>query len=119
MRTIKEQFTFRKSRTRAKISGSALRPRLSVYRGHKNIYAQVIDDEQGITLAAASTLSSELKGKLKSSDTVDAAKAVGELVAKKAKDKGISKVVFDRSGYQYHGRIKAFADAARQAGLEF
>lgn len=119
MRTNKEQFAFRKSRTRAKIEGSALRPRLSVYRGHKNIYAQVIDDEKGATLAAASTLSAELKGKLKSGDTVEAAKAVGALIAKNAKAKGVSKVVFDRSGYQYHGRIKAFADAAREAGLEF
>jgi large subunit ribosomal protein L18 len=119
MRTNKEQFAFRKSRTSAKINGTAERPRLCVYRGQKNIYAQVINDDIGSTVAAASTLSAELKGKLKSSDTLEAAKAVGELIGKKALEKSIKKVVFDRGGYQYHGRVKAFADAARAAGLEF
>ena len=119
MRTNKEQFAFRKTRTRAKVRGSALRPRLCVYRGHKNIYAQIIDDDKGATLICASTLSSEIKGTLKIGDTVDAAKAVGALIAKKAQEKGIKKVVYDRGGYQYHGRIKAFAESAREAGLEF
>ncbi len=119
MRTSKEQHAFRKSRTSAKINGTAERPRLCVYRGQNNIYAQVINDDLGVTVAAASTLSPELKGTLKSSDTIEAAKAVGTLVGKKAQEKGVKKVVFDRGGYQYHGRVKAFADAARAAGLEF
>ena len=96
---------------------SAGRPRLSVFRSSKNIYAQVIDDERGVTLAAASSLEGE-KGKAKGSDK-DAAAKVGALVAQRAMEKGVKDVVFDRGGYLYHGRVKALADAAREAGLEF
>jgi len=109
----------RKKRIRKKLSGSPERPRLTVFRSDKHIYAQIIDDTVGTTLVTASTLSPEyrqldpLKGK------VEAAKRVGELIARKAKDKGIAKVVFDRNGYIYHGRVEALADAARQAGLDF
>ncbi|RAK61597.1 50S ribosomal protein L18 [Phenylobacterium hankyongense] len=95
------------------------RPRLSVFRSAKNIYAQVIDDERGVTLAAASSLESdEAKAKAKGSDK-DAAARVGALVAQRALDKGVKDVVFDRGGYLYHGRVKALADAAREAGLNF
>ncbi len=93
------------------------RPRLSVYRSAKNIYAQVIDDANGVTLAAASTLEGVKEG-LKGSDK-EAAERVGKLVAERAKEKGVTDVVFDRGGYIYHGRIKALADAAREAGLNF
>ena len=93
------------------------RPRLSVFRSSKNIYAQVIDDERGVTLAAASSLEGEDK-KAKGSDK-DAAARVGALVAQRAIDKGVKDVVFDRGGYLYHGRVKALADAAREAGLDF
>src|SRR5215475_10544460 len=93
------------------------RPRLSVFRSSKNIYAQVIDDERGVTLAAASSLEGE-KAKQKGSDK-DAAARVGALVAQRAIDKGVKEVVFDRGGYLYHGRVKALADAAREAGLNF
>jgi large subunit ribosomal protein L18 len=109
----------RKKRIRKKLSGSSEPPRLTVFRSDKHIYAQIIDDTGGATLVTASTLSPEyrqmdpLKGK------VEAAKRVGELIARKAKDKGIAKVVFDRNGYIYHGRVQALADAARQAGLDF
>jgi large subunit ribosomal protein L18 len=119
MKDPKEKFIFRKTRVRSKISGTNDRPRLSVYRGQKHIYAQLIDDEKGHTLASVSTLSPELKGKLKVCDTIPAAKVVGEMIAKKAGEKGIKKVVFDRGGYVYTGRIKALADAARAGGLEF
>jgi len=119
MKSSNEQFNYRKKRVRRKISGTNERPRLSVYRGHKHIYAQLIDDEKGHTLAFASTLSSELKGKFKVSDTMPAAKAVGKLIAKGAQEKGIKKVVFDRGGFAYVGRVKALADAAREGGLEF
>ena len=93
------------------------RPRLSVFRSSKNIYAQVIDDEQGVTLAAASTLEGEGKGK-RGSDK-DAAAKVGKLIAERALEKGLKEVLFDRGGYIYHGRVKALADAAREAGLNF
>jgi large subunit ribosomal protein L18 len=96
---------------------SAGRPRLSVFRSSKNIYAQVIDDERGVTLAAASSLEGE-KGKTKGADK-DAAAKVGALVAQRAIEKGVKEVVFDRGGYLYHGRVKALADAAREAGLNF
>ena len=96
---------------------SSGRPRLTVFRSSKNIYAQVIDDGQGVTLAAASSLEGE-KGKAKGSDK-DAAAKVGKLIAERALEKGVTQVVFDRGGYIYHGRIKALADAAREAGLTF
>lgn len=109
----------RHRRIRNKIHGTKERPRLNVYRSLNHIYAQVIDDDEGVTLAAASTLSPELKGKLARGGNVEAAAAVGELIARKALEKGIKKVVFDRAGYLYHGRVKALADAARENGLEF
>lgn len=95
------------------------RPRLSVFRSSKQIYAQVIDDAHGVTLAAASTLDASLKGALKTGADKEAATAVGKLVAERAKAAGVSKVVFDRGAYMYHGRVKALADAAREGGLEF
>lgn len=106
-------------RVRKNVFGSTERPRLNVFRSLNQIYAQVIDDVQGITLVASSTIEPEIKGNLTSTKDVAAAKAVGEAVAKKALAKGITKVVFDRGGNIYHGRIKALADAAREAGLEF
>lgn len=109
----------RHRRVRNKIEGTGERPRLNVYRSLNNIYVQVIDDMEGVTLAAASTLSPELKGKLDSGGNIEAARAVGELIAKKAVEKGIKKVTFDRAGYLYHGRVKALAEAARENGLEF
>lgn len=106
-------------RIRNKVNGTAQKPRLAVFRSNKHIYAQIIDDIAGNTLVAASTLESEIASKLEYASTVEAAKAVGEAVAKKAIDKGITDVVFDRGGYVYHGKIKALADAAREAGLQF
>jgi large subunit ribosomal protein L18 len=115
-----ERYEFRKARTRDKIRQlQTLRPRLCVTRTSKHIYAQVIDDAQGKTVAAASSLSPELKGKLKSTGNRAAAEAVGQLVAEKAKAKGVKEVVFDRGGHVYHGRIQALADAARKGGLQF
>ncbi len=115
----KEMRAKRQIRVRKKIRGTAERPRLNVFRSLTNIYAQIVDDDRGVTLVAASTLSPELKGKLPSSKNAQAAAAVGELIAKKALAAGIKKVVFDRAGYLYHGRVKALAEAARAAGLEF
>lgn len=107
----------RHARVRAKLSGTSDRPRLNVFRSNKHIYAQVIDDKSGVTLASASTLEKEYN--LESSSNLDAAKMIGELVAKRAVEKGISSVIFDRGGYLYHGRIQALADAARENGLQF
>ena len=95
------------------------RPRLSVFRSSKHIYAQVIDDANGVTLASASSLEKEVRGGAKTGANVDAAKAVGVRVAERAKEKGVKQVVFDRGGYLFHGRVKALADAAREGGLEF
>ncbi len=106
----------RHRRVRAKISGTAQRPRLSVFRSSKHIYAQLIDDITGATLAAASTLDKEFEGE---SGNKDAAKKIGELLAKRATGKGIETVVFDRSGYIYHGRVKELAEGAREGGLKF
>jgi len=103
-------------RIRRKLRGTAERPRLAVFRSVAHIYAQVIDDSAGATLVSASTVD---KGGKTNGGNVAAAKAIGKLVAERAKEKGIKSVVFDRGGYQYHGRIKALADAARTAGLEF
>ena len=119
MKDSNKRFDYRVKRVRSKIEGTQEMPRMSVHRGHKHIYAQIIDDSKGVTLAAASTLSPELKGKVKVTDTVAAAKSVGELIAKKASEKGVKKVVFDRRGYEYTGKVKALADAAREKGLEF
>ncbi|WP_138420162.1 50S ribosomal protein L18 [Aquibacillus sediminis] len=107
----------RHQRVRKNLFGTAERPRLNVYRSNKHIYAQLIDDLNGKTVASASTVDNELK--LESTGNVEAAAKVGELVAKRAKENGYQNVVFDRGGYLYHGRIKALADAAREAGLEF
>jgi large subunit ribosomal protein L18 len=107
----------RHARVRSKLSGTAARPRLNVFRSNKHIYAQLIDDVNGVTLASASTLDKEVN--LESSSNVDAAVKVGEIVAKRAVEKGVKVVVFDRGGYLYHGRVKALADAARENGLEF
>ncbi|WP_321481095.1 50S ribosomal protein L18 [uncultured Bacteroides sp.] len=113
--TIKiERRTKIKYRVRNKISGSAERPRLSIFRSNKQIYVQIIDDISGVTLASASSLS--LEGKLPKKDQ---AVKVGDLIAKKAQEAGISTVVFDRNGYLYHGRVKEVADAARNGGLKF
>jgi len=103
-------------RIRRKLSGTEARPRLAVFRSVAHIYAQVIDDVAGRTLVSASTVD---KGGKTNGGNVAAAKAIGKLVAERAKEKGVKAVVFDRGGYQYHGRIKALADAAREAGLEF
>lgn len=109
----------RHARVRKKVSGTAGRPRLNVYRSLAHIYAQVIDDTTGHTLVAASTLDGAVKSQLAEMTKTDEAKAVGKLVAQRALDAGIKRVVFDRGGYVYHGRIKALADAAREAGLDF
>jgi large subunit ribosomal protein L18 len=118
MLPIRQRNVIRKrvhSRIRQRMEGTAERPRLNVYRSLNHIYAQVIDDAKGETLLSASSLAS----KVKTGGNVAAAKEVGKLVAERAIEKGIKKVVFDRGGYLYHGRIKALADAAREAGLEF
>jgi len=103
------------TRIRRKMVGTSERPRLNIYRSLNHIYAQVIDDSHGVTVVSASTVAS----KAKTGGNVAAAKEIGKLVAERAKEKGITKVVFDRGGYLYHGRVKALADAAREAGLEF
>jgi large subunit ribosomal protein L18 len=108
-----------RSRIRKKLSGTGERPRLAVFRSQSHIYAQVIDDDQGRTLCAASSLDKDLRAQSKRGANIAAAKAVGGLIAARAKEKGIGAVVFDRGGYQYHGRIKALADAAREGGLKF
>lgn len=109
----------RHMRARQKLTGTPERPRLNVYRSLNHIYAQVIDDTVGNTIVSASTLDKELKDKLDKTSNKEAAKLVGELVAKRAQEKGINEVVFDRGGYIYHGRVKELADAARKAGLKF
>ena len=114
-----EQRDKRHLRVRSKIYGTNERPRLNVFRSEKHIYAQIIDDETGKTLAAASTIDKELKADVTCGSNKDAAKAVGELIAKRALEKGLKQVVFDRGGYIYHGRIKELAEAARLAGLDF
>ena len=109
----------RRSRIRARISGTTARPRLSVYRSLVNIYAQVIDDQTGNTLASASTIDKEIAAQLDGKSKVEAARLVGQILAQRAKNAGIQTVVFDRGGYQYHGRVAALAEGAREAGLEF
>ena len=109
----------RKLRIRRKIEGTAERPRLTIFRSTKHIYAQVVDDTQGKTLAHVSTLTKDLKAGASEANKTDAAKQVGKSLAKALLAKGIDKVVFDRNGYLYHGRIRALADAAREAGLKF
>jgi large subunit ribosomal protein L18 len=109
----------RRKHVRRKVQGTAERPRLTVFRSSKHIYAQLVDDLSGVTLAAASSAGKEIKAKLPYGGNVNAAKAVGQMIAQKAKEKGISLAAFDRGHYRYHGRIKALADAAREAGLGF
>ena len=115
-----KQFQRRRQRVRRTLrKSSADRPRLSVHRSSKHIYAQVIDDTQGHTMASASTLDADVKKAIDGKNKSDAAKVVGQIIANRAKAAGISKVVFDRGGNRYHGRVKALADGAREAGLEF
>jgi large subunit ribosomal protein L18 len=120
MANSKQAFERRRDRVRRSIKKAANgRPRLSIFRSSKQIYAQIIDDAQGHTIASASTIEADLKGSLKTGADVAAAAAVGKLVAERAVAAGVKQVVFDRGGYMYHGRIKALADAAREGGLEF
>lgn len=109
----------RKARIRKKLAGTAERPRLSVYRSLKHVYAQVVDDTSGKTLAFAGTTSKGVRDSVKEDNKTDAAKKVGTAIAKAAMEKGITQVVFDRNGFDYHGRIAAVAEAAREAGLKF
>lgn len=109
----------RHKRVRRKITGTPERPRLSVFRSSKNIYAQIIDDVNRVTLVAASSLEDAIKGDVSYTGNKEAARKVGELVAKKAAEKGITEVVFDRGGYIYHGRVLELAEGAREAGLKF
>lgn len=109
----------RKARVRKKISGAQERPRLNVFRSNKHIYAQIIDDTTGRTLVSASSSSKEISGEVAKIKKTEASKLVGELVAKRAREKDIETVVFDRSGYIYHGRVKALAEGARSGGLKF
>ena len=106
----------RHGRVRSKISGTAARPRLNVYRSNKHIYAQLIDDAAGVTIVSASTMEKGFEG---SAGSTEAAAKIGETIAKRAVEKNVTKVVFDRGGYLYHGRVKALAEAARENGLEF
>lgn len=116
----KDLFDRRKARVRTEIRKKAHgRLRLSVFRSSQHIYAQIIDDAAGATLAAASSLDKDVKGSVKTGATIAAAKAVGSLIAARAVGKGIAEVVFDRGGYIYHGRVKALAEAAREGGLKF
>ena len=120
MFTSKDLFERRQRRNRFALRKKAgERPRLSVFRSSKHIYAQIIDDQNGVTLAAASSLESDVKGDLKSGADKAAATAVGKLIAERASKAGITEVVFDRGGYIFHGRVKALADAAREGGLSF
>lgn len=115
-----ERYNFRKSRSRSKLLLNGIhRPRLAVYRSARYLYAQVIDDAKGVTIASASSLDKELKGKVKSGKSIETAKIIGGLLAKRAIEHGISEVCFDRAGLIYHGRIKSLADGAREAGLKF
>ena len=106
-------------RIRKTLQGTPVRPRLAVFRSNKHIYAQIIDDAKGLTLTAASSMDPDAKKDLKNGGNIAAAKVVGKLVAERAKAQGIEAVLFDRGGYLYHGRVKALADAAREAGLKF
>lgn len=109
----------RHARVRRKVAGTAEKPRLNVFRSNQHIYAQVIDDESGRTIASASTLDKDLRGELADLSAEDRAKAVGRVVAERASAQGVQTVVFDRGGYPYHGRVKILAEASREAGLQF
>ncbi len=117
--TRRERIAKKHRRVRKKIFGTPERPRLAVYKSLKHIYAQIIDDTKGITLVSASTLDKELRDKLPELTKTEEAREVGKLIAKRALEKGITKVVFDRGGFIYHGRVKALAEGAREGGLEF
>jgi large subunit ribosomal protein L18 len=120
MKTVSVKLNRRAQRNRARLKKLANgRPRLSVARSHKNISAQVIDDDKGVTLAAASTLEADLRSSLPTGGDTAAAAKVGELLAERAKEAGVDQVVFDRGGYMFHGRVKALAEAAREGGLKF
>ena len=120
MEKAKKLFQRRRDRIRFQLRRAAKgRPRLSVFRSSKHIYAQIIDDTNGITLASASSIEKDLRGDLKTGADTDAATKVGSLIAERAKSAGVTDVVFDRGGYRYHGRVKALADAAREGGLTF
>ncbi|MFP6710360.1 MAG: 50S ribosomal protein L18 [Rhodospirillales bacterium] len=120
MKTSKQLFDRRSRRTRGKVKkNNAGRPRLAVFRSGKHIYAQIIDDVSGATVASASSIDKEVRGKLKTGADIAAASAVGKAVAERAKKAGVETVVFDRGGYMYHGRVKALAEAAREGGLSF
>lgn len=119
MKTVQQRYQFRKQRVKDKLSRHPEKPRLAVYRSLKHLYAQVIDDMAGRTLAFASSLSKEVREKAKSGKNIEAARLVGELIARKAAAAGVQEVRFDRAGHLYHGRIKALAEAAREAGLKF
>ncbi|KUK16018.1 50S ribosomal protein L18 [Petrotoga olearia] len=106
-------------RVRKRVRGTPEKPRLTVFKSQKHIYAQIIDDTKGVTLVSASTTQKQLKEKLEKTWDDNAAKEVGKLIAEKAKEKGITEIVFDRSGYKYHGKVKALAEAARETGLKF
>jgi large subunit ribosomal protein L18 len=108
-----------KARIRGRLAGTPERPRLTIFKSLKRIYVQAVDDTCGVTVAAASSLEKDLRGALKSGSNIEAAKAVGASIAARLKEKGITAVVFDRNGYVYHGRVKALADSAREAGLQF
>lgn len=108
-----------KARIRGRVDGTAERPRLTVFKSLKRIYVQAVDDAKGITVASASSLEKELREQVKSGANIEAAKAVGARIAARLKEQGITAVVFDRNGYVYHGRVKALADSAREAGLQF
>jgi len=115
--TLRRQKT--KARIRGRISGTAERPRLTIYKSLKRIYVQAVDDATGVTLASASSLEKELRTELKNGANIAAAKVVGARIAARLQEQGIKAVVFDRNGYVYHGRVKALADSAREAGLQF
>ena len=116
---VKERYLRRRKRSKKKTKGSEKRPRLVVFKSNRYIYVQAIDDVSGKTIVSASSLESEIKKELKSTKDIEAAKKVGEIIGKRLKEKSYETVVFDRNGYLYHGRVKALADAAREAGLKF
>lgn len=116
---IKERYIRRRYRSKKKIKGTSDSPRLVVFKSNRYIYVQAVDDINMVTVASASSLEKELKPKLKSTKDIEAAKAVGNLIGKRLIEKKIEKAVFDRNGYKYHGRVKALADSAREAGLKF
>lgn len=120
MANAKQLFERRKRSVRNRIAGSSPgRPRLSVYRSGRHIYAQIIDDARGVTVAAASTVEKDIRSSVSNGANTDAATRVGKMIAERGKSAGVEQVVFDRGGYRFHGRIKALADAARESGLDF